>query len=81
MKPQFSLICILGSVIFLSQLASGISIAAETQKSLTISREVEEYASSIAENIRKTVVAILGVPSDKQTFENTLRPGIGYPRG
>ena len=74
MKPQFSLTCILGSAIFFSQLASAASITAEPQVSLMTSKEISEYASGIAENIRKTAIAILCVPPGEQTFENTLRP-------
>lgn len=74
MKPQLSLICILGSAIFTSQLTSGVSFAAEPRVSMTTSREIEEYASDIEENIRTTAIAILCVPPDKQTFENILRP-------
>jgi hypothetical protein len=74
MKPQFSLTCILGSSILFSQLASGISVASEPQVFLTTDKEVQEYTNGIAENIRKTAEAILSIPHDQQTFENTLRP-------
>ncbi len=74
MKPQFSLACILRSAIFLSPLASSICVADELQVSLVTSKEVEEYASGIAEKIRRTADAILCVPTDQQNFENVIRP-------
>src|ERR1700688_3550976 len=75
MKSQSALNLVLGSVAFISQLASGIAIAAfEPQSPLMTSREVWEYANDVAENIRKTAESILSIPSDEQTFENTLKP-------
>lgn len=75
MKSESALRLVLGSVAFISQLASGIVVAApEPQSLLMTSKEVWEYANDVAENIRKTAESILSVPSDEQTFENTLRP-------
>jgi endonuclease/exonuclease/phosphatase family metal-dependent hydrolase len=75
MKSRFILNCMLGSAVFITQLASGIAVAAsERQSSLISSSEIQEYASDVAENIRKRAEAILSVPFDQQTFENTLKP-------
>jgi len=74
MKSQFSVACILGSAIFISQLPLSVSVSAEPKVSFTTSREVEKYAIDIVENINKTALTILSIPSDQQTFENTLRP-------
>lgn len=74
MRSQFSLTCILGSAVFISQLALNVSVAAEPRASFATSTEIEKYAIDTVENIRKTAFTILSTPPNEQTFENILRP-------
>jgi Zn-dependent oligopeptidase len=68
MKPQFVLACILAVACLVSQKALALP------PDLTTSWEAREYVRAIAENVHETAVAILSVPPEQQTFENTLQP-------
>jgi hypothetical protein len=74
MRSQFSLSCVLGSAIFISQLTLNIPVEAEQRTSFATSGEIEQYAIDTVEHIRQTALTILTIPSDDQTFENTVEP-------
>ncbi len=77
MKSQFVLTCILGSAIFTSQVAPVVALESSSLNqpaSLTTSIEVQEYVRNVAENVYKTAEAILSIPPEDQSFENTLKP-------
>ncbi|MBI3236923.1 MAG: endonuclease/exonuclease/phosphatase family protein [Chlamydiales bacterium] len=74
MRSQFTFTRVLGSAIFISQLALNASVAEEPRASFATSREIERYAVDTIEKIHRTAVDILSTPSGEQTFENTLRP-------
>lgn len=65
MRSQCSLACILWSAVALSQLVPQVVVAA-TALSMTVSED--------AEAIRQAAEAIMSMPPEHRTFENTLRP-------
>ena len=77
MKSQFMLTCILGSAVFISPTTLGRALEVMTSQqrfSLASPMEVQEYVREIVKHINQTAEKILSIPSDLQTFENTLRP-------
>ena len=61
---KFILQCVLSVAFFVSQISA------------MPHQEVEAYVQSIKEHIQETNEAILAIPFDQQTFENTLKPWI-----
>lgn len=73
MKTQFMLSCILGFVIFIS--SSGHSTE-NSPSNIPYSLEDLEPSTDVITEVHETLDAILSMPQDLQTFENTLQPWL-----
>lgn len=76
MKSRLILVCIFSSVALISpMLGSSLEKASSQQEfSFTSLLEIQECSREIAQNGYRMIEKILPIPSDQQTFENTLRP-------
>ncbi len=74
MKAPFNYPFLLGSFVSLLQLTPGLSFANELRYFMDPSKEIEAQAYSLTEQIQTTASSILSIPTNNQTFENTIRP-------
>lgn len=76
MKSQLILACILSSIAVILPLQGRALETGSFQQDLSFTSplEIQKYAREITQNAYQMIEKILSIPSDQQTFENTLRP-------